>query len=69
MTPNPYQGSIYLGEEHYAWAKNGKVFLAKDNSSAYVQVFESREELMSFVEHLLANANIAWPAKVGGGEV
>ena len=69
MGQDLYQGSIYLGEEHYAWVDDGKVLLAKDDSNAYVQVFENREELMLFVEHLLANANIAWPAKVTGGEV
>jgi hypothetical protein len=60
-TVSPYQGAIYLGEEHYAWAKDGKVFMGKDSDDAYVQAFDTQQQLMSFVNHLFANAEIAWP--------
>jgi hypothetical protein len=62
MIDTLYRGNIYLGEEHYAWVKDGKVCLAKDGDNAYIQYFESREELMGFVAHLIANADLAWPA-------
>ena len=64
-TTSPYQGAIYLGEEHYAWVKDGKVFMGKDSDKAYVQVFDTRQDLMSFVDHLFANARTAWPEFTG----